>query len=58
MTSRLKYRHSSTGAACFWWLRSVRAATATGFCYVNADGGAGSSTAYYARGFAPGFKAA
>jgi len=39
----------------FYWLRSVFASNAAGFCLVSTDGGAGSSSAYLSRGFAPGF---
>lgn len=42
------------GTYC-WWLRSVNASSAYGFCYVYTSGEAGSSSAYYSYGFAPGF---
>ena len=38
-----------------YWLRSVIATYATAFCYVDTDGGANDSYAYYSIGFAPGF---
>ena len=38
-----------------YWLRSVNATNGSYFCGVNADGGAGSSDAYWSHGFAPGF---
>lgn len=38
-----------------WWLRSVRASNTAYFCYVTADGSADYHSAYYSRGFAPGF---
>ncbi len=38
-----------------WWLRSVRAGTASFFCSVNAGGGANSYYAYGSDAFAPGF---
>ena len=57
-SSKVKNQHSSTGSACRWWLRSVRAGSTTYFCNVYADGSAHSSNAYNSFGFAPGFKAA
>ena len=56
--SKVKYQHSSTGSACRWWLRSVYASNATDFCGVYTGGSANYSSAYFSRGFAPGFKAA
>ena len=56
--SKVKYKHNATGAACYWWLRSVGAAGSSGFCFVAADGGAGYGGAGWSRGFAPGFKVA
>lgn len=55
--SRVKYKHSDTGAACVWWLRSVDAASMYRFRSVNTGGG-GSGTGYAdgSLGFAPGFK--
>lgn len=43
------------GRACYWWLRSVRATSTYFFCGVAAGGSAGSGSAYYSHGFAPGF---
>ena len=56
--SKVKYQHSSTGSACLWWLRSVRAGYTTNFCVVSTGGSAYSNSAYNSHGFAPGFKAA
>lgn len=56
--SKIKYRHDSTGSACSWWLRSVRATYTTNFCYVGTDGSATYNPAYGSHGFAPGFKVA
>ena len=42
----------------FWWLRSVIAGDTSRFCCVNTGGSASSNSAYYSRGFAPGFKVA
>lgn len=56
--SKIKYQHSSTGSACFWWLRSVYSGGTHTFCRVATDGSASGGYAYYSHGFAPGFKVA
>lgn len=56
--SKVKYQHTATTSACYWWLRSVYASHTLSFCYVTADGSAGYNYAYLSRGFAPGFKVA
>lgn len=56
--SKVKYQHTATTSACYWWLRSVRASSTTGFCVVSTGGSASRSGAYYSYGFAPGFKVA
>lgn len=56
--SKVKYQHTATTSACFWWLRSVYASDTYSFCIVNTDGSAGASSAYISYGFAPGFKVA
>ena len=56
--SKVKYQHTATTSACYWWLRSVYASYAYSFCFVRAGGSAGSNGAYYSFGFAPGFKVA
>ena len=56
--SKVKYQHTETTSACYWWLRSVYASNATAFCRVITDGSANTDGAYYSRGFAPGFKVA
>lgn len=56
--SKVKYQHTATTNACYWWLRSVYASSAHYFCRVGTDGSADSSYAYSSRGFAPGFKVA
>lgn len=56
--SKVKYQHTATTSACAWWLRSVYASHAHGFCRVNTDGSATATNAYYSYGFAPGFKVA
>ena len=53
--SKIKYNHSSTNTAVYWWHRSPRASKSTGFVRVAPDGTAGSSAAYLSNGFAPGF---
>ena len=56
--SKVKYQHTATTSACYWWLRSVHASYTDGFCPVYTGG---SANAYYACnsfGFAPGFKVA
>ena len=56
--SKVKYQHTATTSACYWWLRSVRASSTNIFCLVNAGGSATGNYAYYSNGFAPGFKVA
>lgn len=56
--SKVKYQHTATTSACYWWLRSVYAGSTTAFCGVNTDGSASNDYAYRSRGFAPGFKVA
>lgn len=56
--SKVKYQHTATTSACFWWLRSVYASSTYGFCCVYLDGSANSDNAYVSYGFAPGFKVA
>ena len=56
--SKVKYQHTATTSACYWWLRSVYASYALNFCFVVTDGSASSNGAYFSYGFAPGFKVA
>lgn len=56
--SKVKYQHTATTSACYWWLRSVHAGGTYAFCPVNADGSADYHSAYRSNGFAPGFKVA
>ena len=56
--SKVKYKSDATNTACRWWLRSVRALYDDYFCNVGDDGDADRRLAYYAIGFAPGFKVA
>lgn len=53
--SKVKYYHSSTGSAAYWWLRSVSSSNSSNFCYVTADGSASANNAYYSHGVSPGF---
>lgn len=54
--SKVKYKHNSTATAAFWWVRSVSAAYANDFCYVNTAGTAGGAITHYSEGLAPAFK--
>lgn len=56
--SKVKYQHTATTSACYWWLRSVYASSASSFCGVHTGGSANDDGAYLSRGFAPGFKVA
>lgn len=56
--SKVKYQHTATTSACFWWLRSVCASGTDSFCIVGTDGSAYPNGAYHSLGFAPGFKVA
>lgn len=56
--SKVKYQHTATTSACYWWLRSVYAGGAGYFCFVGAGGSASSGIACRSSGFAPGFKVA
>lgn len=56
--SKVKYQHTATTSACYWWLRSVYASDTSIFCIVNTDGSANIGNAYRSYGFAPGFKVA
>lgn len=53
--SKVKYNHSATSTAVYWWLRSPRVSNSTLFVGVYADGTVLGSGADYSRGFAPGF---
>lgn len=56
--SKVKYQHTATTSACYWWLRSVNASGTSYFCSVYAGGSASNYYAYNSLGFAPGFKVA
>lgn len=53
--SKIKYNHSATTTAVFWWLRSPFASYSGNFVCVNTGGTVSSSGARYSYGFAPGF---
>lgn len=53
--SKVKYNHSATSTAVFWWLRSPRASYSSYFVFVNTDGTVNYHYAHYSIGFAPGF---
>lgn len=53
--SKVKYNHSATSTAVYWWLRSPRASYSSSFVCVGAGGTVGYDGAFYSYGFAPGF---
>ena len=53
--SKVKYNHSATSTAVYWWLRSPRAGNSTRFVLVYPDGTVSIRDAYGSIGFAPGF---
>lgn len=56
--SKVKYKHSATTTASYWWLRSVYASAMHAFCRVAANGGASNGNAYDSESFAPCFMVA
>jgi hypothetical protein len=54
--SKVKYRHSSTGSAAWWWERSPNYSGASTFCYVSTNGGANYDHSRYSYGLAPAFR--
>lgn len=55
--SRVAYRHSSTGTAVWWWLRSAYYGSDINFCNVAADGGYNHNGASWSAGVVAGFAA-
>ena len=55
--SRVAYRHSSTGTAVWWWLRSAHYDSNYYFCNVNADGAYYTTSASWSAGVVAGFAA-
>ena len=53
---KIKYNHSATTTAVYWWVRSANYYDATNFCYVGTDGGANVYVASYSYGLAPAFR--
>lgn len=53
--SKVKYRHSATGSAAYWWGRSPFYFNTGGFCRVNTNGDADFNYAGYSYGLAPAF---
>lgn len=53
--SKVKYRHTSTRSAAFWWLRSASSYISSNFAIVNTTGYAANNYASYSLGVAPGF---
>ena len=54
--SKVKYRHSSTSSAAYWWERSPHYNTSSYFCFVSTGGGADYRTARTSHGLAPAFR--
>ena len=54
--SKVKYRHSSTSSAAFWWERSPRYNDSNTFCFVYTNGNASYTGARYSYGLAPAFR--
>ena len=53
--SKVKYRHSATGSAAYWWERSPFYGNGNYFCFVATNGDADSNTARISYGLAPAF---
>ena len=53
--NKVKYNHSATSTAVYWWLRSPGSSNSMHFLGVNTDGTVASGPAIYSLGFAPGF---
>jgi len=53
--SKIKYKHSDTETAAFWWLRSPDAGSSTFFVRVRTSGSVSSNDANISYGVAPGF---
>ena len=53
--SKVAYRHSATGTAVWWWLRSPYYNGNFNFCSVYTDGHYNNDHAYYSAGLLPGF---
>ena len=53
--SEIAYRHTATGTAVRWWLRSAVYSISSGFCDVAIGGGVGNNFASWSAGVLPGF---
>ena len=53
--SKIAYRHTATGTAVRWWLRSAVYTYSANFCYVDTAGGAEYFTSSWSEGVLPGF---
>lgn len=53
--SKVKYRHSATGSAAYWWGRSPYYSGNNTFCFVDTRGDANLNYARYSSGLAPAF---
>ena len=53
--SKVKYRHTSTSSAAYWWLRSASRSNSNYFARVNTNGIVNSYGASISLGVAPGF---
>ena len=53
--SKIAYRHTATGTAVWWWLRSSDYLGSDRFCYVNTEGGSYFAFAPWSGGVLPGF---
>ncbi|MBR4384532.1 MAG: hypothetical protein IKP64_13365 [Selenomonadaceae bacterium] len=54
--SKIKYNHSSTSSAVWWWLASPYCNSSSTFCRVHADGSASNNNARNSYAVAPAFK--
>lgn len=54
--SKVKYRHSATSSAAWWWERSPYYDYSNTFCFVNTNGFANYNHAWYSIGVAPAFR--
>ena len=54
--SKVKYKHSSTATAVYWWERSVNAGSTSFFCNVGTDGAPDLANAWSLYGLAVAFK--
>ena len=53
--SKIAYRHTATGTAVWWWLRSAPYTGSNDFCIVFTDGSADFNDASWSAGVLPGF---